>query len=139
LKTALAHLRNELTSARSSDRNDADGLERDHGAISVKLARESCRELRSELLAVRAELSAPVAKPSAGFVTQSYAIPDSLEAAGLQRRLGALQAAERENLCRLQEAGLQFRLNDEVNDALSLAAQFCRHRIWNVGAICHDR
>eukprot|EP00928_Gymnodinium_smaydae_P001331 TRINITY_DN10498_c0_g3_i1.p1 TRINITY_DN10498_c0_g3~~TRINITY_DN10498_c0_g3_i1.p1 ORF type:complete len:677 (-),score=122.96 TRINITY_DN10498_c0_g3_i1:204-2177(-) len=124
------HLRDELSAMRLSNGNgsavpatDLDALRCRLSAASAGVARERLHELRRDLAQARGELEAVATTPApSAAVMQSRSsgagLTSDLEAAGLQRRLGALLVGEQQSFCRLQEALLNLHLNQDVIAAL---------------------
>jgi len=90
---------------------------------SSDMAKQCARTFLAELEQARTELSAtsmPRSESNLRFQAPLPGAGPDLEAAGLQRRLGAALAAERANYCRLQEQQLWQRLTYEVGMASSV-------------------
>eukprot|EP00927_Polykrikos_kofoidii_P001261 TRINITY_DN10455_c0_g1_i1.p1 TRINITY_DN10455_c0_g1~~TRINITY_DN10455_c0_g1_i1.p1 ORF type:complete len:990 (+),score=186.80 TRINITY_DN10455_c0_g1_i1:63-3032(+) len=91
---------------------------------SMALAQQHADRVGVELETVRSQLQGRV-RPvlSSPLVTNRQIgggpIMDSLEAAGLQRKLGSVLAVERQNLCRLQEVLMTLRVNEDINRVLA--------------------
>jgi len=129
LRQVEAQHRSELAVSARGDNGDfvsKDGLIavvhsrlREQNVQSVELAHRSAQELGLELGMVRNELnvpSDPTPRPSA--ILASAPPLGDLEAAGLQRNLGSVFAAEWRTLCQLKEAMLQLHFSQDINSTI---------------------